>query len=205
MADRFLNFVAIGYQDSINQDFEEILSREFKFCYILHDNDIMEDGKPKKPHYHFIITCPFQKTYSAFKKVITDLQVGLVLPPSENECGVHSKVSAEHYLTHENNSDKFHYDREDIKCCNGYRLGSVLSQKEEEQKKKQELLCSIIKHINDGGFTSFEQIYCEISVFEPDMLMWLSTKAFFIQTLLKSHYENKVREVHNIHCEKPTC
>ena len=51
-------FSVILYPDSETYNYEEVLAAcaEYfpEWAYILHDKDILEDGSPKKPHYHVV-------------------------------------------------------------------------------------------------------------------------------------------------------
>lgn len=51
-------FSVILYPDSETYNHEEVLAAACEYfpewAYIFHDKDVLEDGSPKKPHYHFV-------------------------------------------------------------------------------------------------------------------------------------------------------
>ena len=73
-----------------------IHSQDVKYyAYILHDKDVMPDGKPKKPHYHFLVQLSRNQRGSWFKRFNTD-DMGMIFPEP-----VHDAESAYNYLIHD--------------------------------------------------------------------------------------------------------
>lgn len=79
-----------------------------KWEYIYHDKDIKEDGSPKEPHYHINITL---KEWKSRKKICE------LIESEYNTFGIEmtDKEKAHRYLTHEDNPEKYQYDKELIK------------------------------------------------------------------------------------------
>lgn len=73
-----------------------------KWAYIKHDQDITEDGI----HYHFYIEFPNPRSFVA---VANDLEI-----PVTSLQKVLNKRAILEYLTHENQPDKHHYNRDEI-------------------------------------------------------------------------------------------
>lgn len=94
---------ALTVEDTPNiNEILQIVALYPKYAYILHDKDTLEDGTPKKPHYHFYVEFPNPRSFSS---IANDLSVA-----SNFISKVYDKKGILQYLTHSNQPDKFRYD-----------------------------------------------------------------------------------------------
>ena len=106
------------YPESAPEDWREQLRQAGLRCAIspLHDKDVNPDGEPKKPHYHVILVYDGPTTYSNVKG-LTDRLNQPIPQPLEQVRGYYR------YLTHEDNPEKYQYDRSEIQILNGFSIG----------------------------------------------------------------------------------
>jgi len=118
---RFWSFVA--YPQSLKEDWvDDLIKKGVSFAVSpLHDKDINADGTPKKPHYHIILMYGGPTTYNNVKKNITDY-LGQPIPiPLESPIGMYR------YFTHQDNPEKYQYNKNDIRCYNGFDISIILT------------------------------------------------------------------------------
>jgi hypothetical protein len=79
-----------------------------KWAYIMHDKDVKDDGtgELKEPHYHFYVEFPNPRYLDA---IATELNI-----MSNMIEKVWNKKGILEYLTHENQPEKYHYDKQQI-------------------------------------------------------------------------------------------
>lgn len=77
-----------------------------KYAFIIHDSDLLDDGTPKKDHYHFYIEFPNPRS---FQSIANDLSIAVNFIEK-----VYDKSSILLYLTHKNRPEKFQYNITDI-------------------------------------------------------------------------------------------
>lgn len=113
MADKVIksrNFLGVLYPDSESYVCEEVLAAlddTFKeWAYVLHDNDLNEDGTPKKPHYHWI-------GRRATPVPISTVSNSLHVAENSIEFCRKWKQSAR-YLLHLDSPDKASYDSDSV-------------------------------------------------------------------------------------------
>lgn len=83
----------------------------------LHDKDVLDDGsgKFKKPHYHVIVVYGSPTTYKNVKN-LTDSLNSPAPQPLEQVKGYYR------YFTHEDNPEKYQYDKSDIVTGGGFNI-----------------------------------------------------------------------------------
>jgi energy-coupling factor transporter ATP-binding protein EcfA2 len=97
------------YMEYMDCDYAEIekriqtISNLKTYCIILHDKDVLKDGKPKKPHFHAVLTFTDGKTWDSIAKAIG------VEKQYVNKIKT-TTARAQAYLIHKNDIDKFQYD-----------------------------------------------------------------------------------------------
>lgn len=77
------------------------------YAIIKHDKDVREDGELKKPHFHMVLT---------FRETTTSQAVANALHVEENFVNKirTTTKSAELYLVHKNNPEKYQYNLTDV-------------------------------------------------------------------------------------------
>ena len=110
---RSYGFRIIVYQDwpHIDETMRRIMKLPCKYFGIspIHDKDLLENGKPDKPHYHVILRFPNARSAH---QVARDYLLTCKLFPLDNFRG------AVRYFTHIDFPDKFQYDMNDIVSSN---------------------------------------------------------------------------------------
>lgn len=110
------------------------------YAYIVHDNDIKDDGTPKEKHIHLLLVFNYS------------IQLGAIINKMRFECNtmgepMRDKVSAYNYLTHKDNCDKYQYNELDIITNNKEYFLSTTTRikKEDENFKYLELIEDLCK------------------------------------------------------------
>lgn len=142
------NFTTIVYPDSASVDWLDQLQQTGLSCAIspLHDKDIDPTGEPKKAHYHVIFCFEGPTTLKNAQELSNSILSGVLVKPIESVRGMYR------YLTHEDNPEKFNYDKKDIVLLNGFDPQNVLSNSDESilaEKVIQYILDHDIKYYND--------------------------------------------------------
>lgn len=97
MENKFKYFTIVLYPDDENySNILEHITSNYKYRYILHDKDDV------KPHFHCVFEVPSPRTLTSLKKELS-------VPYLENVRTIKKMLE---YLTHENDSTKYHYSIE---------------------------------------------------------------------------------------------
>lgn len=108
----------IVYPESIKEDWIQVLIETgLPFAISpLHDKDFNSDGSIKKPHYHVILTYDGPTTYKSVNDNICQI-IGSTIPKR-----VLSLRGIYRYLTHEDNPEKYQYNRDLIQEYNNFHI-----------------------------------------------------------------------------------
>lgn len=144
------NWAFVLYPESAPSDWRDRLQNTgLPFAVSpLHDKDLDPTGEPKKAHYHIILVFPGPTTYNAVKTLTDSLQQPIP-QPLESVRGYYR------YLTHEDNPDKYQYDKSDIDSCNGFDIGDYIELTRTEISK-------IIKEIQKAILAADIREYCDL-------------------------------------------
>ena len=133
------------YMDTDNLDIVEerikSLSNLKTYALIAHDSDIKEDGTPKGIHFHAVLTFHTSTKASVVANAIK------VQPQYINKIKS-TTVSAEAYLIHANDSDKYQYDSADVRA--NFDYASKIDKWRNPSKRKVDRLDEIIDGIENG-------------------------------------------------------
>lgn len=97
-------YEAILYQEDIDKGAitnEEFYSIKGKFAIAYHDKDVLENGTPKKPHYHLIMWFDREKSINQVAKMLS-IEVNRV----EWKADIYGTIQ---YLIHKNHPNKYQY------------------------------------------------------------------------------------------------
>lgn len=124
------NWAMVLYPESAPDNWRDILQQSGLPAVIspLHDKDKDPTGEPKKAHYHIILTYPGPTTYNAVR-AFTDCLNQPIPQPLESVQGYYR------YLTHEDNPDKYQYDKSDIVLVNGFDVRDYIEISKTESLK----------------------------------------------------------------------
>lgn len=82
------------------------------YAYIIHDKDVLPDGSPKEKHAHILLSLANSKTFS---QVIGWLKRDVFCSGSNIFAQpIRSRESAQRYLTHADNPEKYQYSKDQI-------------------------------------------------------------------------------------------
>lgn len=104
------NFHGVVYPDSDSYDCSDVLSRlaQFSdFAYILHDQDMDENGELKKPHYHWLVA---RDTPAPLSTMVNALGV-----PENSVEFCRSYRAFLRYMIHADEPTKHQYSPDDVK------------------------------------------------------------------------------------------
>lgn len=104
----------------------ELLKTYPKFCYILHDRDVFEDGTEKKAHWHCCVWFNNAKWLASLAKEL-GIEENYIQPS-------HNATHDLRYLVHADDPDKFQYDKSDIVGNMSVDLEKALQDFNEEEK-----------------------------------------------------------------------
>lgn len=110
-------YVGILYPDSETYNVEQVIQNIkayfSKWSYCLHDKDVNEDGELKKPHIHWV---GIKETSEGKFCPVSVKAVSLAIGVESNYIDYARSVkSAERYLIHADDDDKYQYDYNEIK------------------------------------------------------------------------------------------
>lgn len=100
-------FVAYPESTHLPDLLNRIAEACYNYAYILHDQDVCEDGTPKKPHWHIAVWSDHTTTY---KMVTEALQISYAERPRKG-CNLCTYLT---YMTHEKEPKKHQYLRDCI-------------------------------------------------------------------------------------------
>ncbi len=141
------NWVGIGYPESLPEDWlDKLKSLHIKtFISPLHDSDVTEEGELKKPHYHIMLMYDNTVTFSNATSDFLFFGVDTLIK------SVRSKSGMSRYLCHLDETDKFHYNIEDVIELSGADYSSAIQNSDNEYMNVAE----IFDFIDDNRCFSF--------------------------------------------------
>jgi len=140
MKNKFRLFEMILYLETESYDIKEVLKNirgERYYAYCLHDNDIDENGKIKKPHYHIIIRFDNARTQEQVAK-----KFGVPVNYINN---IRNERSYVRYLIHFDDKEKYQYLQRDIECSRSYErfINKCFDDKETEDEILENIFCYV--------------------------------------------------------------
>lgn len=138
------NWGAVVYPESAPEDWKEILKlKGLSFAVSpLHDKDINPTGEVKKEHYHIILCFSGPTTDKTVKDILSELNQPSPIP-------LESVRGYYRYFTHQDNPEKYQYDKKDIELFNGFDVTDVINSFEVFQSLKQIQLLIIENNITE--------------------------------------------------------
>lgn len=127
------------------------LSNLKSYCIITHDKDILPSGEPKKAHFHAVLTFSNAKTVNSIANAIR------VEPQYVNKIKTTTK-SAQLYLVHRNNPEKYQYDPAEVKANFDYvNFADDCPVKEKRENIAQRIESGEIKPYNLYQFITIDE------------------------------------------------
>lgn len=130
---RYYNFILVIYEDDkLYKQQMANLQINYESIYIRHDKDIDEEGKTKKPHYHFVIRLKNAKTISALAKESL-VEPHMIEPVKKSFDG------ALRYLIHFNRDDKYQYDPSEVKSIDEKLMARFIKSVNQEMSEEEKV------------------------------------------------------------------
>lgn len=172
------NWAFVLYPESAPSDWRDFLQQTGLQCAVspLHDKDINPDGEPKKAHYHIILVYSGPTSYSVVSK-LTDILGQPAPQPLEQIRGYYR------YLTHEDNPEKYQYDKLDITTINGFNIGDFVELTRTEIDK---ILTDIQKYIIFADIREYSDLCDCLLEYNRDWHSVAIHNAMFLNSYLKS-------------------
>ncbi len=126
------NWGGVVYPESAPDDWKEILKlKGISFAVSpLHDKDVNPTGELKKAHYHIILSFTGPTTDKTVKQIMDELNQPLPIP-------LESVRGYYRYFTHQDNPEKYQYDKREIELYNGFDVTDVINSFEVFQSLKE--------------------------------------------------------------------
>lgn len=129
-------------------DIEERIQRlgVVSYCLVEHDKDKKDDGSPRAPHFHAILT--FGKT----PKAVTTISTAIGVEPQYVNKIKTTTTSAQVYLCHVNAPNKYQYSVSDVRANFDY---ASLVEKWKAKQKQKSTLEQIVDRIQRGEIREY--------------------------------------------------
>lgn len=173
------------YPESVNPNFREILcepTMSFQWALSpLHDKDLLDDGTPKKPHYHALLV------FENAVRINTILEICRAINAPEYAQQIRGGITSFYeYLTHKNHPKKAQYSESEIECFNGFDIREHKSLKE-LQKLDDLILDEIFDFIERNEIVSFRHLLAYSKQFKPEWFNLLKHQhTYFVTQHIKS-------------------
>lgn len=177
--ERLRSYACILYPESLPDDWESVLEGLHVPLAIspLHDADVMDDGTPKKPHYHVLLVFSGKKSVVQVLDMLSDLKVSHVEP-------VHDCRAYARYLAHMDSPEKAQYSPSDIKALSGFDVGILTAPTAAQRAQARN---EVLAWIREYAITEYADLvfYC----FENENWLWLDyceTHTIFLRGVFDS-------------------
>lgn len=116
------------------------------YCLVLHDKDKKDDGTPRAPHFHAVLT------FGSVPKSVTTIAAALGVAPQYVNKIKTTTLSAQVYLCHANAPQKYQYSVSEVRSNLDY---SALVEKWKIKQKQKSTLDQIIDRIERGEIREY--------------------------------------------------
>lgn len=175
---RYRNFVAIGYPESLVENWQEVLQdSHIQICVSpLHDSDENPGGEIKKEHFHILLMYDAPHTYKQAQDFFDSIKA--------TKCEIVNSLRGQaRYLCHLDNPEKHRYSEEDVLCLNGVDYRTLIELPTDNRKAVKEMI-NFIKENNVMAFSDLVE-YAEVNN-ESWFVSLLEHNTIFIKEYMKS-------------------
>lgn len=177
---RFRNWTFLVYPESVSENWRDTLDQLcIKWCESpLHDKDLNENGEPKKPHVHILLTFNNVKTYEAVSKITESIN-GTI--PQH----VQSVQGMVRYFAHLDNPSKFQYNVSDIVAHCNFDLALALKA---NTSTRYALIRDMRNFIRENNIIHFSDLvdYAIENEYESWFPLLCDNSAFILKEYIKS-------------------
>lgn len=179
------NFAVVVYPDSttLNKNWRENLQALGHKAIIspIHDNDIDNNGLPKKPHYH---VCVFRENATTWNSCVKTMSENVDSSIKYVEVLRGTIQASYDYMSHKNAPSKAQYNEEDVVCLNGFSPFDY-----QKQSRSDKLNCTkeIYIYIENNTIEEFSDLI-QLLIMEgkDELLEYVANHAFFIDKIITS-------------------
>lgn len=202
------------FEDNIEKNpnwLDKLKDTHFRFCVSpYHDQDLWTEldiqkhpdrsdyikehlGEHKKNHYHVLIHADNNTTFSVMRDICIDN--GLPIPIC-----VRAPIGMYHYLSHEFEENKHHYDPNEIRHYNGSDPEDYLL--EMDKKTKMDYLTILQNDFVQHGYTKYYEMLNRASEYpNKNFLYIVQTNIYFFKQIIVDNI-NKQKEIEKDHYDK---
>lgn len=176
---RSRNFASIGYTESLEPDWMEVLNDYHIPAIIspLHDKDVHKSGELKKPHYHVMLLFSGKKSPEQVKPLFEGLGfVGMEI--------IQDGPAMARYFCHLDNPEKYPYNVMDVKTLGGIDYFAFIS----KQSDRYAIIGEMLDFIEVNQVESFSQFLYWCSHNEPQ---WFRALADSCAYIIREHIKSK--------------
>lgn len=192
---RYRNFVAIGYPESLQSNWLDILTdSHIQVCISpLHNMDTDENGELKKEHYHILVMFDGVKTLEQAQELFNSI--------GATQCQVVNSIRGQaRYLCHLDNTDKYPYDTSCVLCLNGADYFGLIDLPTNKYLAIREMI-EFIEFNNILSFSDFIQ-YCSCQN-ENWFRSLCDNSSFIIKEFIKARTWTSDKDVQSRYDFKP--
>lgn len=158
-------------------DTHDFILQDFDSACILHDKDLDEEGKIKKPHWHIVIRC---------KNAVWNTALAKDLGVEDNyiqKC--RSLKSSLKYLIHFDNPDKYQYSIDSVEGSLKKKLVRFI---QDDEKDETEKVIDLMSFIDGSGYLSV----CDLASWAAQNGQWdaFRRSATIFMRILDEHNES---------------
>lgn len=186
----FRNFTFLMYEDSAIADWESVLEQMHIPTIVspLHDKDLKEDGTPKKPHYHVVITYTQKHSIKQVLELVEELHGVADETHNYTNLVVGDLTAMLRYLCHLDNADKAQYPIEEVRTISSSLNYEAAIQVDEDII---EMLIDITEFVVANHMTNYAQFMLWCARNNRKWFKVASMKAtYYIATLVKTEGYN---------------
>lgn len=159
----------------------EGIRKSYQYLAIMHDADLTDDGKPKKPHYHVMLQFRSAKWASALADEL-GLEANLILGCPENTQPVQTFDGMARYFLHLDHPDKTPYEFEALEGNLKDRAEGSCVGKESESERVLRLLDLLEKQNRVLTMKEFVKLVCQAGLYSD-----CRRAGYLMKTMLDEH------------------
>lgn len=168
------------YLDSAPYDWIEQLKNTFlPIAYIIHDQDLNEDGSIKKEHGHVFVeygnTTTYKNIFAIFGHIAANGHIERVLSPT----------GAFNYLTHKNRPEKHQYADSDIIFLNGFDPATFSDWSPSEKIDNMRIIMELCNSVKIYEYSSLLEFFAQEG--NNEMLKFCMFNTILVNTYVTSH------------------
>lgn len=187
MANSKTGCTTIAYPESLPADWETQLNlMGVGYAWALHDQDVNSDGTQKKAHIHIIFQLPLSAKQKKYVSSVTTVKMIQ---------DIRSNSALYEYLTHENDSDKHHYDKSIIQHSPDWC--QELFEQSTASRSTNEIAAEIEDLILDNNITEWCDLVRAVRVLGVDSASYVRKHAFYFRCIIDSNRYSQKRGCNN--------